>query len=214
MAADGFADADEVSILGDPPPLLDQICTPDGRWVRTRQRALDVGDFKPLPGSVVVMDTGVCDEQPLLAGKVIEHVDVTGEGPEDRRGHGTVVAANLVAATPSAQIISVKALRGDGKADVETLCRGMREAARRVEGRGRIVNLSAGRRTPSCNGDCPLCSTLIELERDDKVLFICAAGNKPGITYCPGKSGFSVAVPEAYSADGDISSVPPGWVLR
>jgi tetratricopeptide (TPR) repeat protein len=41
---------------------------------------------------VVVVDSGIAKDHPQFAGRVVEEIDFTGEGPADELGHGTIVA--------------------------------------------------------------------------------------------------------------------------
>jgi hypothetical protein len=193
-------------------PTMDSLKAPDGRWLMV-PAPFDPGrDIAPeLPITVVVVDTGVCDDHPTLMGQVLEQVDLTGEGVRDENGHGTAVAASLVAsAGPGAKIISVKALNREGKASVSLLSHAIRVASDFKADRLQL-NVSAGRRNPSCTGDCPLCLAVKYANRDGSIT-ICAAGNTPGVTYCPGKSAIAVATPDSWSAPGDIVLRPRDWV--
>lgn len=206
----GFGENDPVAILDSSGPILDRLHRSDGSWlVPVMPRIFPVGD-PGLESIVAVIDTGVCDEHPSLAGRIIEQVDLTGEGVSDQNGHGTAVAAILAVTSQGTNIISVKGLCASGEATIAELSHAMRTAARLLEGRGRIINLSAGRRTPSCQNNCPLCATAIELDHQG-FLLVCAAGNEPGVTYCPAKSAIAVATPDEWSAPGDVVDIPPGW---
>ncbi|GGO42197.1 tetratricopeptide repeat protein [Streptomyces lasiicapitis] len=64
---------------------------------------------------VAVIDSGVLADHPLLSGRLAcPPLDVTGEGPQDVCGHGTVQAIRQVLAEPGCRIVSVKAFRGPG----------------------------------------------------------------------------------------------------
>jgi subtilisin family serine protease len=193
--------------------MLDQLRTADGRWYVPDVAPVELPpDLDPGPTTMAVVDTGVCLEHPLLRDRVIDQVDVTGSGVEDRHGHGTTVAAIIAATTPSVRIISVKALDDDGQGTIPTLCLGLREAARRL-GPGGTINLSAGRRDPSCRGTCALCATVTDLQDTQNALVVCAAGNEPGVTYCPAQVGIAVSTDAPWAAPGDVSVPAPMWVL-
>lgn len=198
-----------VSILGDPAPMLDRLRTAEGGWL--------VPDITPLeaPGAgaeplIAVVDTGVIADHPSLTGRIVEQIDLTGEGVADQHGHGTAVSAILAATVPSCRIISVKALDRTGSADIPRLSLAFREAARALGDDGRVVNVSAGRRNPECTGDCALCATVSELQ-EAKYVFVCAAGNEPGVTYCPARVAISVTTEDAWAAPGDVVAAVPGW---
>lgn len=211
MSRDGFADDDPVVILGRIEPLLPALLQPDGRWLLPDVAPLDLPGFTPQPEAIVVVDSGIRADHPSLVGRVVDELDLTGEGPEDLHGHGTAVAAILATTSPWADIISVKALDRHGQSTVATLRLALREAARLVAGRGRVANVSAGRRTPTCNGDCPLCSTVGRIQNESDLMFVCAAGNLPDVTYCPAKVAISVSTPAEWDAPGDVTHDVPGW---
>ncbi|MFU8946186.1 S8 family serine peptidase [Mycetocola zhadangensis] len=167
------------------------------------------------PITFVVIDTGVCDDHPSLVGRIINQIDLTGEGATDENGHGTAVAAILATNIPTSRIISVKAMNARGQATVALLNHAIRVAANLLSGREGVgvINVSAGRRTPLCKQDCPLCTTARQLWETSNLAVTCAAGNAPGVTYCPAKSVFSVATPDEWSAPGDVTVFPPGWTL-
>lgn len=189
---------------------------PDGRWLLVPVSGLILPpDWKP-PGDItfVVIDTGVCDDHPSLVGRVIEQVDLTGEGARDENGHGTAVAAILAVDLPGAPIISIKALGSQGGATVGRLSHALHVAEALLLKRGGtgVINLSAGRRSPSCDHNCPLCSTVRGIWDSSHIATVAAAGNEPGVTYCPAKSAFSISTPDIWSAPGDVMAVPPNWV--
>lgn len=207
----GFDPHDKVEILDARGELMSKLRAPDGRWLIAPVSDIAIpADLPTTPNFAAVIDTGICDDHPTLVGRVVEHVDLTGEGATDLNGHGTAVAAILAVTSPYTQIISAKAMDAAGSASIELLVHALLVAAEKLEGRGRLINVSAGRRTPDCNFDCPLCRTVLDLRRRDFIV-VAAAGNSPGSTYCPAKAGISVATLDEWSADGMIHDAPPGW---
>jgi subtilisin family serine protease len=202
--------APEVAILDGTQPILTHLRGEDGNWL--------VPDLEPLvlagaPTSrtvAAVIDTGVIAEHPSLVGRIVEEVDLTGEGVEDQHGHGTAVAAILAATAPTVDIISVKALDRTGRCNTPTLALAFREAARLLGSSGSVVNVSAGIRQPACRGDCALCATVTELQSEGYI-FVCAAGNSPGVTYCPAKVGIAVTTPAPWAAPGSVVTDAPQW---
>ncbi len=193
--------------------MLDRLRGPDGRWFVPDVAPIVLpSDLDPGPTTVAVVDTGVCLDHPLLRERVIDQVDVTGTGIEDRHGHGTAVAAILAATTPSVRIIAVKALGDDGQGTIGKMSLGLREAAKRL-GPNKVINLSAGRRDPTCTGTCALCATVTELAETMNISVVCAAGNEPGVTYCPAQVGIAVTTGAPWAAPGDVSVDAPNWVL-
>lgn len=61
---------------------------------------------------VALIDSGILPDHPLLAGRVLEAVDMTGEGIEDRSGHGTIQAIRQIWHEPRARLVIVKAFGG------------------------------------------------------------------------------------------------------
>lgn len=99
---------------------------------------LRMSNFLPYPGHlapisffdsnlVVIIDSGVLTEHPLLKGK-IEHVeDFTGEGVEDVCGHGTIQALRQIWFEPYARLIILKAFAGpNGIPTPKSLARALR----------------------------------------------------------------------------------------
>jgi len=211
---DGFRPDDPVSILGRLEPLLPTLLQPDGRWLVPDIEPYSVPEFEPEPGLAIVVDSGVRRDHPSLKGRIAGELDLTGEGSEDLHGHGTAVAAILAASSPWLQLYSIKALRRTGHGDVATLAHAFREAARVAGDERRVVNVSAGRRTPDCSNDCPLCATVLQLQdRPHPLVFVCASGNTPGVAYCPARVSIAISTPAPWDADGDIDGHPPGWTL-
>ncbi|MFD9903276.1 tetratricopeptide repeat protein [Streptomyces sp. NPDC059063] len=120
--------------------LAEQIQSADARWRKATRDWPDSPDLQrvsaylPFPcplmplhlfpsPCVAVIDSGVLADHPLLAGRLAcDPLDVTGEGPEDICGHGTVQAVRQVLCEPGCRIVSVKAFRGpDGLIGVDDL---------------------------------------------------------------------------------------------
>jgi subtilisin family serine protease len=161
---------------------------------------------------IVIVDTGVLTEHPNLRGRVTAQVDLTGEGVADEHGHGTAVAAIAAGIATGAEIMSVKAIGRSGDAGLEMLAEGIREAGRQIsDGKGGLINVSAGRSDPICDGECPLCQAVAEAQRLPGVIVVAASGNEEGPTYCPAREAISVETPESWDAPGDLVVAPPSW---
>ncbi len=108
---------------------------------------------------VAVLDTGVDDTHPALAGRIVgggfnfidgtddtadvgDGMDTDGDGDVDElTGHGTFVAGLVTLVAPDARILPVRVLDGDGNGDEWILTRGIYHAIDRgVE----VINLSLG----------------------------------------------------------------------
>lgn len=208
----GFRDDDPVEALS-AAASLSFLRSPDGQWLSrpVRPKWVDEAPWSDDPVVMAVVDTGVCDDYPPLADRILEQVDLTGEGLRDEEGHGSAVTAVLLAySSPTTRVISVKALDRKKVATIGRLSLGMRKAAELLSGRGQIINVSAGRRTPDCVGDCPLCTTVTQLQ-DEGFLVVAAAGNTVGMTYCPARVAISVSTTDPDAADGDVKFELPEW---
>lgn len=215
LAGSGFEPSDSVEVLGLGGPILSELRDAGGRWLwEPVPRVILPADWSPPADMVLLLiDTGVADDHPTLAGRVVEHIDTTGEGSEDAHGHGTAVAAILAVNFPRVPIVSIKALGADGTATVSRLNHAIRVAERFIldHGSSASINISAGRRTPSCSGNCPLCVTVKDVWDSSRIPVVAAAGNSPGVAYCPARSAFSVTTFEPWAADGEIRFPTPAW---
>jgi hypothetical protein len=135
---------------------------------------------------VAIVDTGLDASHPWIAATLAGSVDLTGQGEQDRNGHGTWVAVLFLWAAPMpASVFNVKALGDDGTGTIDSLARGIRWAAR--HGATYII-VSAGLSQPSCQADCPLCRAALDAAAGG-VHVSAAAGNVAGETTCPAKAG-------------------------
>jgi len=156
--------------------------------------------------TVAVIDTGFDLRNPhlKLAVNTSKSLDFTGEGLNDRNGHGTRVSMIVTACAPAAEIIHIKAFdlagRIRGGEPESILSRAIREAAHRG---ATIINISAGyyRTTESSKHllhasrrvcDCEICRTVEEVSIQTGVSVFAAAGNygmsdssEHGDWYCP-----------------------------
>ena len=180
---------DVVEVLGVGPGgpcagLLESLRTPDGAWLHPTTQP-------HIPGvtgesvTTAIIDTGLSVEHPRLRRAVTARVDLTAEGEGDECGHGTVVALILLAWTPDAKLIDVKALGRGAKATAERLVEALDWVRHRQD--ARFVNLSAGLYRPWCTGECDVCQAATRLAESGHYLTV-AAGNRPGITACPAKA--------------------------
>lgn len=133
---------------------------------------------------VAVLDTGVDDTHPDLAGRVHAEENFTTDGSAaDRNGHGTHVASIIggsgAAADGSrrgvafgARLLSGKVLDHTGNGQASWVIAGMEWA---VEHGAEIVNLSLG--APAGEQDGPVVRALDALTASSGTLFVAAAGN-------------------------------------
>jgi hypothetical protein len=144
---------------------------------------LPEGQTAPL---VAIVDTGLDLSHPWITRTLVDSVDLTGQGEEDRNGHGTWVALTGLAVYPMPiGLLNVKALGDDGTGTVDALARGIRWAARHG---ATYINVSAGVRQSWCRADCPLCRAALAAAAGGAEIGA-AAGNAPGEPTCPAKAG-------------------------
>jgi subtilisin family serine protease len=151
---------------------------------------------------IAILDTGLLSIHPDVKNRLVDQVDFTGEGVEDENGHGTKVALITLIIARDVGLISVKALSRDGTASPETLLRALQwlEQDRRAQ----VVNISAGVFRPLCRGDCDICEATRRVTQSGKIPTV-AAGNRRGITSCPGKASDSVVTVTAVDAEGNLA---------
>lgn len=134
--------------------------------------------------TVAVLDTGIDDEHPDVAGQVTAQADFTGEGTtDDLFGHGTHVAS-IVAGTgelsdgryrgvaPGATLLDGRVLDAGGFGDESWIIAGMEWAAQQGAD---IANLSLGG-WPT-DGTDPMSAAADALTAEYGTLFVIAAGN-------------------------------------
>lgn len=135
-----------------------------------------------------IIDSGVLQGHPTISNALQENVDFTGEGPDDLNGHGTIVTLLFLMEAPNAKILNVKAVGATGEGERQQLIDAVNWCAGwcRQTGQALVVNMSCGCYTPTCRGDCPLCTATADLGRA-AVAVVVAAGNRAGDTVCPAK---------------------------
>ncbi|WP_316745752.1 S8 family serine peptidase [Streptomyces sp. MK7] len=134
---------------------------------------------------VAVLDTGVDQTHPDLAGRVAEAKDFSGSsGTGDVFGHGTHVASivggsgaasggRYKGVAPAAQLLVGKVLGDDGYGSESQVIAGMEWAASQG---AKVVNMSLGSEEAT-DGTDPMSQALNDLSRSTGTLFVVAAGN-------------------------------------
>jgi tetratricopeptide (TPR) repeat protein len=82
---------------------------------------------------IAIIDSGILPEHPLLAGRIVEMVDFTGEGAGDKCGHGTIEAIRHLWQEPRARLLIVKAFDRTCRAEVGNLIAAINYLRRRTD---------------------------------------------------------------------------------
>ena len=171
--------------------------------------------------TVGLVDSGVDDSHPDLAGRIVDRVDLTTEADNiDHNGHGTHVASIIggngaasdgkyTGVAPHVKFLVAKACTTDGTCDDSAIIAGMTWLA---EKGAKIVNLSLG--GPDYDGIDPLEEAVETLTAKYGTLFVVASGNDGGWTNSPGSAPSALTVgavdkkdvPAAFSSHGIVPS--------
>ena len=130
---------------------------------------------------VAVLDTGVDDSIPCLAGQTFGGYDIVNDMAfvSDNNGHGTACASliagkggegGVLGAAPKAKILPVKVMDDSGKSDGFAIAKGIVYA---VEKGAKIINLSLG-----TTSETTLLDSAIEYALGKGVLVVAASGNE------------------------------------
>ena len=163
--------------------------------------------------TVGLIDSGVDDTHPDLAGRVLDKVDFTAEADNlDHAGHGTHVASIIggtgaasdgryTGVAPHVRYVVAKACVADGTCDESAIIAGMQwVAAKGVK----VANMSLGGYDD--DGQDPLEEALQTLTATYGTLFVVAAGNDGGWVSSPASAPSALAVGAV-----DKSDVPAGF---
>ncbi|WP_343951958.1 S8 family peptidase [Nonomuraea longicatena] len=160
---------------------------------------------------VAVLDTGVDDRHPDLAGRVDAAANFSESADAvDRQGHGTHVASTIagqgVAGTsarkgvaPGVRLLNAKVLDDGGRGYTSDIIEGMEWAAQQG---AKIVNMSLG--APDQEGLDPLEQAVERHSAERDILFVIAAGNegpRAGSLGSPGSADAALTVGAVDSAD-------------
>ncbi|MBP2473723.1 subtilisin family serine protease [Crossiella equi] len=162
--------------------------------------------------TVAVLDTGIDESHPDVAGKTKHRKDFSGKGSVvDGNGHGTHVAATVAGSgaaagggfkgvAPEAELAVGKVLDDSGFGQFDDVIEGMRWAAAEVK--AKVVNLSLG--GGPTDGTDPVARAVNELTRQHGTLFVISAGNsgKPGSVGSPGTADLALTVGSVTKAGG------------
>lgn len=153
---------------------------------------------------VAVLDSGVDDAHPDLAGRLLPPADLVGDGLKgDPFGHGTRIAGiiagvmdgdGIAGVASDVRILPIRVLAADGEGDQSRTARGIRAA---VAAGAQVINLSLSSQTESQNQ-----AEAIRYALDQGVTVVAAAGNRR-------QEGSPTVYPAAYPGVIGVSSIGP-----
>lgn len=153
---------------------------------------------------VAILDSGIDLSHSNLDGVSIEEIDLLGDGASSR-GHGTAIASiisgndsGIMGIAPSASLLSIRVLDGEGQGDSFTVAKGIVEAANRG---AQVINLSLGG-----TGESIVLKNAVDYARAQGSLVVAAVGNEgvSGVSY-PAKFDHVIGV-TSVDANGRPSS--------
>jgi len=144
---------------------------------------------------IAIVDTGIDQEHPDLAGRIVATRDFTGEGVRDANGHGThcaSIAAGSGAASdgkyrgvaPAASLYIAKVLDTSGNGMMSGVMAGVEWA---VDQGAQVISLSLGSNGP-CDGTDAL-SEMCDAAVEAGAVLVTAAGNEGPAPYTIGSPG-------------------------
>ncbi|SDJ21580.1 Serine protease, subtilisin family [Lentzea albidocapillata subsp. violacea] len=166
--------------------------------------------------TVAILDTGVDETHPDLAGAVVESKNFSdSDTTDDRVGHGTHVASTVTGdgrykgIAPDAKIINGKVLGDYGGGRESDIIAGMEWAGALAK----VVNMSLGSSWPD-EGTDPMSLALNRITEQTGALFVVAAGNSGGTIGSPASADAALTVGAVNRDDtlAEFSSRGPRWV--
>jgi len=168
------------------------------KLVLKKRLGLKMRGVRPPDMKVAIVDTGLMLNHPWIKRSLEDSIDLTGEGPEDLNGHGTLMALLFLAVlypvpnpiNPYARLLNVKVMDAEGRGRERDLIKGIRWSVKKGAG---MINLSVGVYHKKwglweCKGDCKVCKAAAQTA-EANVTVVAAAGNEPNKTCCPAKVG-------------------------
>ena len=165
--------------------------------------------------TVAILDTGVDETHPDLAGAVVESKNFSdSDSTDDRLGHGTHVASTVTGdgkykgIAPDAKIVNGKVLGDYGGGRESDIIAGMEWAATKA----RVINMSLGSSWPD-EGTDPMSLALNKITEQTGALFVVAAGNSGGPIGSPAAADAALTVGAVDRDDklAEFSSRGPRW---
>ncbi|MFI6095227.1 S8 family peptidase [Lentzea sp. NPDC051213] len=153
--------------------------------------------------TVAVLDTGVDETHPDLAGAVVESKNFSSsDTTDDRLGHGTHVAATVTGGgkyqgiAPDSKIINGKVMADNGTGTESDIIAGMEWAAAKAQ----VINMSLGSSLPD-DGSDPMSLAVNALTEQTGALFVVAAGNSGTTIGSPASADAALTVGAVDRAD-------------
>ena len=149
------------------------------KWMGTPEERRDWGSGV----KVAILDSGIDPSHSNLNGVSIEEIDLLG-GVMNSRGHGTAIASiiagndsGISGIAPSASLLSIRVLDGEGQGDSFTVAQGIVEA---VDRGAKIINLSLGG-----SGGSAVLKNAVEYAHEQGSVIVAAVGNEGvnGVSY-------------------------------
>ncbi|MFD9697886.1 S8 family serine peptidase [Lentzea sp. NPDC059081] len=165
--------------------------------------------------TVAILDTGVDESHPDLAGAVVESKNFSDSpSTDDFFGHGTHVASIVTGdgkykgIAPDAKLVNGKVLGDFGGGSESDIIAGMEWAATKAK----VVNMSLGSSWPD-EGTDPMSLALNRITEQTGALFVVAAGNSGGPIGSPGAADAALTVGAVNRDDtlAEFSSRGPRW---
>ena len=121
---------------------------------------------------VAVLDTGVDEEHPFLAGKTLGGYNFVDDMAfqKDNNGHGTACASLVLQTAPRAKILPVKVMSEKGISDGFSIAKGLVYA---VKQGAKIINLSLG-----TTDETTLLDEAVNYAQENGVLIVASSGNE------------------------------------
>ncbi|GHH41680.1 S8 family peptidase [Lentzea cavernae] len=165
--------------------------------------------------TVAILDTGVDETHPDLAGAVVESKNFSdSDTTDDRHGHGTHVASTVTGdgkykgIAPDSKLVIGKVLGDFGGGRESDIIAGMEWAATKAK----VVNMSLGSSWPD-EGTDPMSLALNRITEQTGSLFVVAAGNSGGPIGSPAAADAALTVGAVNRDDSlaEFSSRGPRW---
>ncbi|GGU14394.1 S8 family serine peptidase [Lentzea flava] len=165
--------------------------------------------------TVAVLDTGIDETHPDLAGAVVESKNFSDSATtDDLVGHGTHVASTITGEgkykgiAPDSKIVNGKVLGDGGGGRESDIIAGMEWAATKAK----VINMSLGSPWPD-EGFDPMSLALNRITAQTGALFVVAAGNSGGAVGSPASADAALTVGAVDRDDklAEFSSRGPRW---